>query len=41
VNKKRSTCNLKRTLSTLIVSVGLTLAATAAPALANGSSWSG
>ena len=41
MNKTRGTRNLKRTLSTLIVSVGLTLVATAAPALATGSTWSG
>ena len=41
MNKPRSTRNLKRTLSTLIVSVGLTLATTAAPALATYNSWAG
>ncbi len=41
MNKTRGTRNLKRTLSTLIVSVGLTPVATAAPALASYSSWAG
>ncbi len=40
VNKTRFTRNLKRTLSTLVVSVGLTLVANAAPAAAGGT-WAG
>ena len=40
MNKNLSTRNVKRSLSTLIVSVGLTLVA-AAPALAAGQTWAG
>lgn len=35
------TRNLKRTVSTLMVSIGLTLVTTAGPALAGGSTWAG
>ena len=40
LNKIRNTRNLRRTVSTLMVSIGLTLVTTAAPALAGGT-WAG
>ena len=40
LNKIRNTRNLKRTVSALMVSIGLTLVTTAAPVLAGGT-WAG